>query len=196
MIFLRHESLRQYLRDYPVTSAFLAVAIAMFLWTVVDGSQFRPFLLYERYAFIPSAIAAGEWWRIFTATFVHQGWMHILFNLFWIYVFAPPLERYLGKGAFLGLLAAGVAGTAFLLLSTSEAAVGASGIDFALLGFYVFLLWRKPYWLDAQARSILVAVAVLGAVMTLVVPGISIAGHAGGFLGGFGYAALWNRRGR
>ena len=49
------------------------------------------------------AIANGEWWRFFTPMFLHAGIMHILFNMFCLFVFGPELEKIIGKMRFLTL---------------------------------------------------------------------------------------------
>ncbi|MBE3597171.1 MAG: rhomboid family intramembrane serine protease [Hydrogenibacillus sp.] len=191
MLFLRRESFKTYIREYPATSAFIALNTAMMLWTLASGEQFNTVALYRHYALIPSAVHFGEWWRLITFTIVHNGWMHFLFNMFMIYLIAPPLERRLGRLRFALLILLSAAATAALLMLVgTDAAVGASGVDFGLLGYYVVLLWRRPYWFDAQSRSVIVAFVLLGWLSTLVVPGVSFIGHLGGFLGGIGWAVM------
>ena len=75
-------------------------------------------------------MAGGDWWRLFTAAFLHFGIFHIGFNMYALYIFGPPLEANLGRLRFSILYVfAGVGGS---LLSVAlgplhETAAGASG---------------------------------------------------------------------
>ena len=81
-------------------------------------------------------ILEGEWWRIITSMFLHGGFMHVLFNMFSLFLFGPELEKIAGKTRFLAIyLLAGIGGGLATLLTQNMmyASVGASGAIFGIL---------------------------------------------------------------
>lgn len=99
--------------------------------------------------FIPSlAETPSQWYRVFTSMFLHADFFHILFNMYFLYVFGRAVESTLGKLRFLLLyLAAGVFAsifhTAFSFIGGLSAytvpAIGASGAISGILGAYLIL---------------------------------------------------------
>jgi membrane associated rhomboid family serine protease len=136
-------------------------------------------------------VAAGEWWRILTAGFLHAGLLHVGMNMLALFVFGPPLEASLGRLRFSVLyLASLVAGSlGALLLSPNQLTVGASGAIFGLLGA---LLVGRPAGIRAAG---VVPLLLINLVFTVAVPGISIGGHLGGLVGGLvAGGLLFNRQ--
>lgn len=126
-------------------------------------------------------VAAGEWWRIITAGFLHAGLLHVGTNMFALFVLGPPLENSLGRVRFATLyLTALIAGSlGALLVSPQQLTVGASGAIFGLMGA---LLAGRPAGFRPGA---IVPWLVINLIFTVAVPGISIGGHLGGLAGGF-----------
>ncbi|MBC7130458.1 rhomboid family intramembrane serine protease [Candidatus Bathyarchaeota archaeon] len=99
--------------------------------------------------YIPALLAEPpQWYRIFTSMFLHADIFHILFNMYFLYLFGRAVEEALGGGRFLALyLASGVAAsifhTAFSFIGGSTAyvtpAIGASGAISGVLGAYLLL---------------------------------------------------------
>jgi membrane associated rhomboid family serine protease len=126
-------------------------------------------------------LAAGEWWRLVTAGFIHSGLFHLGLNMMMLWWFGAPIEQGIGRARFLGIyfvsLLAGSAGA--ILLSPQSPTVGASG---AVLGIFgaMFVLERQAGITRGPAFTIL----VLNILLPFVIPGISLGGHLGGAIGG------------
>ena len=131
-----------------------------------------------------SRVAAGEWWRILTAGFLHAGLIHLGLNMAALAIFGPPLERALGRFRFAALyLASLVAGSlGVLLVSPSALTVGASGAIFGLMG--AIIAGQRAAGIDLRSSGML-GLLVVNLVFSFLVPGISIGGHLGGLAGGF-----------
>lgn len=141
-------------------------------------------------------VAAGEWWRIFTAGFLHSGLIHLGLNMAALFMFGAPLERTLGRLRFLTLyvtaLAAGSLGA--LVVSPGALTVGASGAIFGLLGAIV--VGQRASGISLRSSGV-ISLLVINLVFTVAVPGISIGGHLGGLAGGLlAGTVLFNRRPR
>ncbi len=128
--------------------------------------------------------AGGEVFRILSSGFLHASPLHLLFNMFALYVLGTLLEPAIGHWRFLGIyFAAVLAGSfgALLLSGPNEITIGASGGVFGLMGA-AFVIARNR-GVDQIASQIGVFV-VLNLVFTFAIPGISIGGHIGGLIGG------------
>jgi len=136
-------------------------------------------------------ILEGELWRLFTPMFLHGSMLHILFNMYALYIFGPTLERSYGHWRFLGLYSlGGFAGNVLSFLFTQASSLGSSTAIFGLLGAEGVFLYRNRHLFGAQAQRALINV-VMVAVLNLTLgmsPGIDNWGHLGGLLGGSFFA--------
>lgn len=197
MIFLRRETFRQYLRFYPVTSAMLAVMLVLFLGMEWVGKSTLSQTLVDFGAIYSFRGENHEWWRYFSAIFLHIGLSHLLFNAFALYVFAPPLERLLGAWRYaLFILISGFAGNAVSMLLTEPPFVsaGASGAIYGIYAAYLYLALFHKHVLDEGTRQTVTTILIVGFIYSVVVPKVNLYGHLGGFVGGFLYFGLWTRR--
>ncbi|MHA6259829.1 rhomboid family intramembrane serine protease [Sporosarcina sp. CAU 1771] len=183
-MFIRRESFSQYKKLYPVVSILLALNIFIFVLTIL------PFIgnkIYFSGMGINAYIAAGEWWRLFTPMFLHAGFMHILFNMFALFIFGPELERVAGKTRFLTIyLLSGIFGNVavFFLEDLNYAHVGASGAIFGIFGAFGALVYYTKNVLP-ELRQIIIPIIIISVVMTFLQPGINILAHLIGLVVGF-----------
>lgn len=187
MIFVRYENWRTYMKQYPVTVALLIANIAMFLVLVFNGGSENISTLIKYGAVIKGDPFTHETWRMFTAMFLHIGFEHLLFNMFALFVFAPPLERILGHFRYVVLfLLSGVLGNAMALWLSDfgTLSAGASGALYGLYGayFYIALLQRKA--LDDASRKTVYVILAIGLIQSFL-PQISWSAHIGGLVSGF-----------
>jgi membrane associated rhomboid family serine protease len=170
----------------PATYALIAINVVAFLIEVAAGvgglDGGGPVI--DDFGLRGSQVADGEWYRIITSGFLHAGPIHLLFNMFALYVLGTVLEPTLGTLRFLALyvasLFAGALGV-ILLAGSSELTVGASGAIFGLFAAaFVIARGRGLQEMASQLGFLL----VINLVFTFSIPGISIGGHLGGAIGG------------
>jgi membrane associated rhomboid family serine protease len=131
----------------------------------------------------PAGVANGEWWRLFSAMFLHYGPIHLAMNMFSLYFAGSILEQAVGRWRFgLLYLVSGLAGSAGALLLSKPFALtaGASGAIFGVLGGLLVLERRGNLATGGQVLGLI----VLNLVVTFAIPGISIGGHLGGLVAG------------
>ncbi len=142
-------------------------------------------------------VAQGEWWRLFTAAFLHaRSFYHVLFNMWALYVFGPQLERQVGSPAFAALYlssaAAGGAAAFFLgspLTYWSEHRARSSGFSAFGCGTPSGPAPRR----SGRAQLTQLAGATRDQRGTrLHLPGISWQGHLGGLVAGVLIGSLWS----
>jgi membrane associated rhomboid family serine protease len=143
-----------------------------------------------------TAVEHGEWWRLFTATWLHADAGHLALNaVFGLLLLGLAMGRY-GPGT--GLLAAYLAGVggnvaAWLIGGESHRALGASGVVMGALGLVtvqpvVFRNHRNPYALRLFTGGILGGV-LLFAFLGLG-PETDVVAHLGGFIAGMMWGLL------
>ncbi|WP_248924896.1 rhomboid family intramembrane serine protease [Paenibacillus hamazuiensis] len=187
MLFLRYENFKQYLRLYPITVLILCINIGLFIAMALQGGSQNQATLLKFGAMVNEAPYISDYWRYIAACFLHIGFDHLLFNCFSIFVFAPPLERLLGKTQYLVFyLGCGFAGNAASALLSSDVhmSAGASGAIYGIYAAFIYLGVFRRHLLDEASRKTIYTVVGLGVVYSLVMPQINFIGHLGGFAAG------------
>ncbi|MBW9234600.1 rhomboid family intramembrane serine protease, partial [Leptospira santarosai] len=124
-------------------------------------------MLFNYGAGVNYLISDGQWWRFITPMFLHAGFLHLLFNMFSLYLFGPELEKLAGKVRFLTIyFMAGLFGTVatFLLQDATYIHVGASGAIYGLLGAFGALVYYARKTLP-QLRQIILPIIVISIIM-------------------------------
>lgn len=181
-MFTRTESFSEYIRFYPMVTIFLFINILVFLITLLPGIGY---IVLDGGMGINYLIANGEWWRFVTPMFLHGGFMHILFNMFCLFVFAPELEKITGKMRFttLYMLSGIFANVAtYFFQDLSYAHLGASGAVFGIFGAFAALVYYTKHSMP-QLRQIILPIIVISVIMTFVGPNINATAHIAGLVG-------------
>jgi rhomboid protease GluP len=187
----------------PGTYFLLAINVAVFGWMVLSGVSPRdptPNQLVHFGATNADLIMHGQWYRLFTATFVHVGLLHIATNMWCLWNLGLLGEPLLGPAGLVAVyLITGVAGNllslAFnvILHDSQSVGAGASGAVFGIAGILIVLLSNKKLpipWpeLKRLRRSVIQFAALnlvigLGTIFTNIIR-IDNFAHMGGFLSG------------
>jgi membrane associated rhomboid family serine protease len=171
---------------YPVVAgmAVLAVAVTIAWWAKVDVS-----VLFET-----ADIRRGQLWRLFTSIFIHLNIFHLLFNIWWIWIFGTRVEHVFGhlKTALIVLLLA--LGSGSLDFAFSHGGVGLSGIGYGFFGLLWVLSKKDQRFRDAlEPRTVTLFVGwfffCIFTTVTGIYPVANVAHGAGALLGALlGYA--------
>jgi rhomboid protease GluP len=133
-------------------------------------------------------IAAGQYWRLITATFLHGSTVHILFNGYALWALGPETERIYGSGRFLALyFLSGLAGSIASYALSSANSVGASGAIFGLFGALLAFYYVNRGLLGGLAQGQIQSmgsVIVFNLIIGFVVPGVDYYAHLGGLAAG------------
>jgi len=171
----------------------LAANVLVFVVMVVAGVSPispDPELLRQWGAAYGPLITGGDWWRLLTATFLHAGILHLLFNMFALVSIGGLIERVFGHVSFLMLyVLAGVAGSiASVYWHPLTVGVGASGAIFGLYGgLFGYLLWARkslPGEVLEPLRNGAVGFVLFNTAFALFQESIDMAAHFGGLAGG------------
>jgi membrane associated rhomboid family serine protease len=174
---------------YSMTQILIAVNVIIFVVETAGGSSLgggNPAngSLYQHLALDGIDIHFHhQYYRLLTGGFLHDGILHILFNMWFLFAVGPALENGLGRWKFLAIYVASLFAGSFgaLLFEPDAYTVGASGALFGLLGALVVIANRRgiSIWQSGLGATLLINI-----VFSLSIAGISIGGHLGGFVGG------------
>jgi membrane associated rhomboid family serine protease len=178
----------------PVTLTLIGVNVAMFLLTAVltgiggqDPLQNYRNDLFQDLAQVPFYVATGDWWRPFTAAFLHYGVVHLGLNMLSLLVFGSELERQLGRGRYLTVYLVSIAGGAAAIQLFGDPfgqVAGASTAIYGLMGAFAVVLVHQK-----QDLRGLITLLGINLVISLL-PGVSLIGHLGGLVAGAGTTAI------
>ncbi len=201
---------------YPPVATWILIAVncVVFLFeTSLNDAQLEDLL--SQFALIPARFQAttdvADYLPFLTNMFLHGGWLHLILNMWTLWLFGPPVEDQLGSGLYLAFyLGCGVLASATHVTfnpMSSIPALGASGAIAGVLGCYMRLF--------PMAR-IIVLIPVIFIPLFFAMPGMVFAGlwfliqvlqattdllvgsagasiawwaHIGGFVGGFTLAS-------
>lgn len=181
-------------RTAPVSFTIIGITGAIFVMGMLSTDAHQWF--FQTFAQANFLVATGDTWRILTAALLHGGLMHILFNMYALYLFGPRLEHQVGSPAFAALYiaTAGTGGMAsYMFGDLGQISIGASGAIFGLLGAWMFVAWKMRH--TPGGRSMFNQLGVLLAInlaLPLFVGGIDWRAHLGGLAGGIVIAWLWS----
>jgi len=185
-------------RAAPITYSLIAVNVAAFLLELALRESPTRSVILDNFAQQGLQIDAfGEWWRIFTAMFLHSGVLHLLVNMYALWILGPIIERRFGALSFGTLyLATGVAGGAFFhaIGPATTWVVGASGAIFGLFGVLLAATFRQRHTqMGAALFNRLLILLVINLSLPFLVPNIAWQAHLGGLISGIVIVTLWDR---
>lgn len=183
-MFIRTESFKQFLKLYPIVSTIIAINFIVYILTILP--VFGDFIFYAGMS-VNYLISEGQWWRIITSVFIHGGFIHVLFNMFSLFLFGPELEKIAGKARFITIyLLAGIFGNVATVVTQDPlyASVGASGAIFGIFGAFSALVYYTRRTMP-QLKQIIMPLVVISVIITFLSPNVNIASHLGGLVTGF-----------
>lgn len=178
-------------RRAPASHGLALSFVALWVATVVVGGPAEFPTLLARGASYGPAIAHGEYYRLFSAMFLHAGILHLGMNLIAILLIGKWIEPDLGPARtlvifFLGGLAGGLVSILYFAMTVGpQPSVGASGGVMALFGAALVVLLRQPAT-PLRARRLPSLVLMIGATifLGLVEPAVDNGAHLGGLAAG------------
>jgi membrane associated rhomboid family serine protease len=198
-------SLVEKIRAAPITGLIVALNVAFFIWLETHGSSTNGATLMRYGALEPLHVWTGEYWRLLTSMFMHQGFMHIAMNMYVLVGWGAALERALGPRRFLLLymlagLGGGCVSVASGLFFAPHSSVGASGALFGIIGAVLALRRRqmpdlRTFFANPAIRSLLIQIGLWTAIGSYWLH-LDNAAHLGGFITGFAVAWIMTSQAR
>ncbi len=157
---------------------FLSISlIAVYVIQFVLGDVY-----ISNFALFAPSVSSGQLWRLLTAGFLHGSILHLLFNVYILWVLGSQLENIVGKTKFISIYFISLLGgslASYLFSPFGSYSIGASGAIFGLMGA-MLVVGRKRNTDISQIATLVVINVVIGFVLS----GIDWRAHLGGLAAG------------
>lgn len=170
-----------------VTYAIMGICILLFAMMYLFGNGSNDtYTLINFGANLDLLTKGGEYYRLFTCMFLHIGIMHLLCNMYSLYIIGKEVESLYGKWKFLIIYTiSGICGSILsLAFSPNTVSAGASGAIFGLLGALLYFGYYYRTYLGATIKSSVLPVIIINLIIGFLSPGIDNAAHIGGLVAG------------
>jgi rhomboid protease GluP len=189
MLLSRRIDFERRLRRWPpATAAILLALIAIFAVEIRVGALTSRESIIAMGALARERVAAGEYWRLLTAPWLHGGVEHLVGNGIALFILGMLCESAFGRAQFVVLyVLSGLAGSLVSVAVSPGPSVGASGAIFGLQGaaIVLFRVHRDRLLVrDRRVGFVLLIWAIYTIVGGLMTPFIDNGAHIGGALGG------------
>lgn len=164
---------------------FICILVFTLMYVLGNGSTDNYTLLVFG-ANVDTLTKNGDYYRLFTSMFLHIGILHLLCNMYSLYIIGKEVENVFGKVKYLIIyLLSGIAGSILsLAFNHNTICAGASGAIFGLLGALLYFGYYYRTYLGATLTRSIIPVIVLNLIIGFTSSGIDNAAHIGGLVGG------------
>lgn len=159
-----------------ITKVIIAICIVLYLIPGID------IILANNRA----NVLDGKVYLLFTSAFIHGGLMHLLVNMYSLYIVGEQVENYFGRIRFLVIyLLSALSGSLLSIVMHDGYSVGASGAIFGLLGCLLYFGYHYRLYLSGVLRNQLIPIIMINLLIGFMTTSIDNAAHIGGLLGGY-----------
>ncbi len=167
-----------------ITYIIIAICILMYIVTVLMGLNNMNLLILG--ANNIELLKHGQVYRLITYGFLHGSIIHLISNMYCLYVIGSQVENNLDKKRFLTIyFISMITGGLLSALFNDGISIGASGAIFGLLGALLYFGFHFRLYLSEALKTRIIPVIILNLIIGFAVPGIDVACHIGGLIGGF-----------
>ena len=173
-----------------VTYAIIAVNIIVFILMYIlgngstDNNTLINFGANNRFY----VVTLKEYYRLITCAFLHIGLIHLVVNLYSLYVIGSSVESFFGKTKYLVIYFISILSSSLLSIVINKANIitaGASGAIFGLLGALLYFGYHYRLYLGSNLKTQIIPIILLNLFIGFMSSGIDNAAHIGGLIGGF-----------
>ncbi len=190
--------MKEDIKRYTLTSILIALNVLVYLVCAVLSESFIDMrtetLVHLGALYGPYTVAQQEWYRLFTAMFLHGGMAHLLMNMVSLYIVGRAAQIYFDGRAYLViyLFSGLIGGLASLYMHPQSVGVGASGAIFGVFGALAGFFLAHRDKIASQSKAFMKDFAIiigLNLVIGLSIPAVDVSAHIAGLLigivGGF-----------
>ncbi|WP_089730288.1 rhomboid family intramembrane serine protease [Modicisalibacter muralis] len=142
------------LAEAPVAAALVGLCVAVFGLMAIFGDLVIAAMTITPIGVVGTSLSvgtlgdtlsSGQLWRLVSPAFLHFGWMHLIFNMLWLWYFGRQIEALQGSWRLLGVVMISALVSNLAQYATGTVLFGGmSGVDYALLGYVWLMALRAP----------------------------------------------------
>lgn len=172
-----------------ITYILVIINIIIFclMYTLGNGSEDTNTLINFGANYIP-LVKSGEYYRLITSAFLHIGVLHLICNMYSLFIIGKEIEQFFGKAKYILIyFFSAIVGSLFTVIFSAENTVsaGASGAIFGLLSAILYFGYHYRGYIGNAIINQIVPVLIFNLFITFTTPGIGAAAHIGGLVGGY-----------
>ena len=173
-----------------ITYAFMVVCVFLYLFLSITCGNFLEIdsrTLVEFGGNVGRYTVNGEYFRLFCSIFLHANIIHLVCNMYSLYVIGPQVESFYGKLKYLFIfIFSCICGCLLSLAFVSDniVSVGASGAIFGVLGSICYFGYNYRVYFGNIIKSQIIPIIILNLLIGFTVSGIDNFAHIGGLIGG------------
>ena len=162
------------------TNMLIVINVLIFVLTMFNSN-----ILYM-FANNLGLVKSGEFYRIITSAFIHANLIHLVCNMYTLFIIGSQVENFLGKKKFLFIyFISAILGSLLSLTFSSGFSVGASGAIFGLMGSLVYFGYHYRLYLNTIIKNQIIPLIILNLALGFMISGIDNFAHIGGLIGGY-----------
>ncbi len=186
------------IKQYKITYTIIFLNIIIYIISAINSSDFvdiKISTLGEMGAMYgPLVVLGDEWWRLFTAMFLHGGITHILMNMFSLYLIGRGAETYFDTKSYLSiyLFSGLIGGLVSIYMHPISVGVGASGAIFGIFGALAGFFLANRAIIASHTKEFMKSFAIIIGINLVIgfsIESVDVSAHVGGliigFIGGF-----------
>jgi rhomboid protease GluP len=169
------------------TKLIILLCIIMFLMMYVFGNGSNDVLTLVYFgANVGELVKEGQLFRLLTCAFLHIGIIHLIVNMYSLFVVGSQVETYIGKWKFLAIyFISAICGSLMSIVFNSSVSAGASGAIFGLLGALLYFGLHYRLFLGNALVNQIIPIIIINLVIGFMSSGIDNGAHIGGLVAGY-----------
>ncbi len=171
-----------------ITYFLIVVNVLLYVLPILLGYYSE---IFNKFCMYGPSVRIGEYYRLVTGAFLHANIMHLIFNMYALYVIGSQIENYLGRIKYIVIyLFSAVMGSLFSMIFngvTPEVAVpsvGATGAIFGLMGALLYFGYHYRVYLGTVLKNQLIPIILLNLALGFLIRDVDNFAHIGGLIEG------------
>lgn len=167
-----------------ITYFIMMICILLYILPKLLGNYDQ--IIYD-YGLIGEAVKNGDFFRLITSEFLHASAVHLLVNMYSLYIIGTQIESFLGKKKYILIYLMSAVFASLLSITLGDLtsiSIGASGAIFGLLGSLLYFGYHYRVYLGNVIKSQIIPIIVLNLIIGFSIQGIDNFAHIGGLVGG------------
>jgi conserved membrane protein (rhomboid family) len=167
-----------------ITYFIMTICILLYILPKLLGNYDQ--IIYD-YGLIGEAVKNGDFFRLITSEFLHASAVHLLVNMYSLYIIGTQIESFLGKKKYILIYLMSAVFASLLSITLGDLtsiSIGASGAIFGLLGSLLYFGYHYRVYLGNVIKSQIIPIIVLNLIIGFSIQGIDNFAHIGGLVGG------------
>ncbi len=173
-------------KNIVITNILIAINIVLFILMYLFGRGSTDIITLLKFgANYGPLVREGEVYRLITCAFLHIGLIHLLVNMYALYIIGPQIEGFVGKWKYILIyLISALIGSLTSIIFNNSVSAGASGAIFGLMGSLLYFGYHYRVYLGSVLKTQIIPLIIINLFLGFVLSGIDNYAHIGGLVGG------------